>query len=136
MNIEIFTVCDFACDYGQSKLNIIGTFDHVNAPVYPFQMPQFAIATRLRIGNHEAGKHKMLIKIIDADGKMVNQVDGNLDVRKHPTEDYSVINIAMNVGNMKFPKPGKYAVEFYWDEEFQSGLTIHARQVQPMQRAA
>lgn len=136
MNLEIFTLCDYACDYGHSKLNIIGTFDHVFSPVYPFRLPQCAVATRMRIGNHEAGPHTMVIKIIDSEGKPIQSVEGKMTVPKHQTEDYVVINFPMNIGGLTFPKAGKYAAELHWDGEFQAGLTIYAVQVQPMQRAA
>ncbi len=137
MNIEIFSVCDFAADYGQGKLNLMGTFDTINAPALPFKLPHCAVAARLRIGNHEEGKHDFKIKFLDGHGKPFQQeLSGQMGVMKNPHNDYATVNIALNIGGLTFAKPGKYAVELHWDGEFQIGLTINVVQVQNMQKAA
>lgn len=137
MNIEIFSLCDYAADHGNGKLNVIGTFDTVNAPLFPFQLPHCAVAARLRIGNHESGNHNFEIKFMDAEAQPIQQsIKGQMAVMQHPTNDYSTINAAVIIGGLTFKKPGKYAVELHWDGEFQSGLTINVMQVQGMQRAA
>jgi hypothetical protein len=138
MNIEIFSLCDYASDYGQGKLNVIGTFDTINAPAFPFKLPHCAVAARLRIGNHEVGNHTFEIKFLDAEGKQFQDpLKGDMSIMKHPSNDYNTINLAVNIGGLTFNKAGKYAVEFHWDGEFQTGLTITAMQAQGgMQRAA
>ena len=126
MNAEIFTLCDYAADYGQGKLNVIGTFDQVNAPALPFSLPQCAVAARLRIGNHEAGKHRFEIRFLDSDGESFqNSISGDLDVKPNLHADYTSINIPINIAGLTFKKAGKHGIELYWEGEFVSGLTLN-----------
>jgi hypothetical protein len=126
MEVEIFTLADFAADYGQGKLNIIGTFDAIFPQQFPFVHPNCSLALRLRVANSESGMHNLNIKFIDPDGKDFNQpVNGDLQVAKNPNADYSTSNFILNFSNLKFDKPGKYAFELHWDGEFRSGLTLN-----------
>lgn len=140
MNIEIFSVCDYASDYGQGKLNVLGTFDTVFAPSYPFVLPQSAVAARIRVGRHEEGHHEFEIRFLDSDGNVFREgIKGQADIKLGANEDYSTFNMPINLGAIEFPKAGRYAVELHWDGEFAIGLTVKAvlaAQVQGMQKAA
>ena len=67
MEIEIFTLCDFAQD-NNSKLTIVGTFDSINGKQFPLQHPACAVACRLRFGAKETGDHSFRLRLIDAPG--------------------------------------------------------------------
>lgn len=129
MELEIFTLADHAADYGQGKLNVLGTFDTIIRPTYPNVLPHGSIALRIRVGNSEAGKHGFVLKFLKPEGGYFQpEVKGDLEVKQNPHSDYSTLNLAISFTNLKFDKPGKYAIEFHWDGEFRSGLTLNAIQ--------
>lgn len=125
MEIEIFSLADFANDSGNGKMNILGTFDQINVPALPFVLPHCAVATRIRIANSELGPHSFEIVCIDPDGNEFQRLPGNLNVQKNPNADYSAFNLPLNISNFKVDKIGKYAFELHYDGEFRSGLTMH-----------
>jgi hypothetical protein len=46
MEIEIFTLCDFAQD-NSGKLTVVGTFDGIHSKQFPFVQANFSVACRL-----------------------------------------------------------------------------------------
>jgi hypothetical protein len=48
MKVEIFTLCDAATTDAAGKLNILGSFDRLNATQTPVMHPQCALAIKLR----------------------------------------------------------------------------------------
>ena len=83
MEIEIFTLCDFAQD-NQSKLTIVGTFDSINAKQFPTQHPACSIACRLRFSSKEAGEHTFKLRLIDSDGKeIIQSIEGNMNIDEY-----------------------------------------------------
>ena len=63
MNIEIFTLCDYA-QSNNNKLTIVGTFDSFNAEKFPFTHPFFSIVARIRYNQDEI-KEKKYFKILE-----------------------------------------------------------------------
>jgi hypothetical protein len=124
MEIEIFTLADFAADYGNGKLIVSGTFDTIFAGKYPAVHPSCAIAIRIRVANSQAGQHDFELRPIGL--STVNPVKGTMDVKLNPNTDHSTLNIIVNLNNLKLEKAGKYSFEFYFDGEFRSGLNLYA----------
>lgn len=124
METEIFTVCDFAQD-NNGKLTIVGTFDRITPPAFPHVHPTFSIAVRLRFSQKELGSHKFQLKLNAPDESQVLPiVEGDIQVNKNPETDYTAINFAVNLNQVRFEKPGKYTIELFMDEEWISGLTL------------
>jgi hypothetical protein len=124
MEIEIFTLADFAADYGNGKLIITGTFDTIFSQSYPVVHPTCAIALRIRIANSETGYHDFELR--PKGFSTVEPVKGSMDIKPNPNADHSTFNIVVNFNNLKLEKPGKYAFEFYFDNDFRSGLSLYA----------
>jgi len=68
MEIEVFTLCDFAQDNG-GKLTIVGTFDSIGTKKIPATHPSCSLATRLRFSEKETGDHTFKFRLIDAERK-------------------------------------------------------------------
>jgi hypothetical protein len=139
MEIEIFTLADYAADQGNSKLTVVGTFDTLFAQQLPTAHPHCSIAIRIRIANSEAGKHAFEIKSLGPNGKeFTPPIKGDLTVMQNPNADYTTLNLVMGMNNLKFEKAGKYHFEFHFDREFRSGLTLTVVNGLPkgMQKAA
>jgi len=67
MEIEIFTLCDFAQD-NNSKLTVVGTFDSINSKQFPYVHGNFSVACRLRFSEKEIGIRDMRLRFIDGKG--------------------------------------------------------------------
>ncbi|RYZ53797.1 MAG: hypothetical protein EOP49_06570 [Sphingobacteriales bacterium] len=131
MEIEIFTLCDFAQEWG-GKLFINGTFDMINARSFPTTLNACTIAGKLRFSNKETGEHEFRLKIVDSTGKdLVQPIQGNINVPESPAFiDYSTIHFAVNLMQFQIPAAGSYAIELYLDGEWESGLKLTAVQQQ------
>lgn len=125
MLTEIFTMADFASVEINGKINVIGTFDLVGAHAVPVTHPHCAIALRFRLANKEAGQHSFEIIGKTPDGKVFIQNKQHGYFSENPQTDYITINCVMPMVGLKFDKFGKYVFEFYFDDEFQSGLSLH-----------
>ena len=128
MEIEIFTLCDFAQD-NQSKLTIVGTFDGISVKQFPVQHPSCAIACRLRFAAKEAGDHDFKLRMIDASGKeCIQPIQGNINIPIPPNGQVVSINLVVNFSQLQFTKAGRYAFELYIDGDWKSGLPLFVNQ--------
>ena len=129
MEIEIFTLCDFAQD-NSNKLTVVGTFDSINSKQFPFVQPGFSVACRLRFSEKEVGEHDMRLRFIDAKGKeFIKPVEGKMNIAEPKNGQYSAVNLVFNFNQVKFEKTGRYAFELYIDDEWESGLPLFVSQV-------
>ena len=71
MEVEIFTLCDAATVDAAGKLNILGSFDRLNARETPVTHPQCALAIKLRFQRVEEGQKRIRITFLDPDGAAV-----------------------------------------------------------------
>lgn len=130
MEIEIFTLCDFAQDV-MGKMNIIGTFDTVHLPQFPFVLPLACVAIKLRFGKSEEGEHNFKLQMLNTEGTPVFQpIEGNFNFKVPPQQDYMAIPLVFNIGQMNFTKPEKFAFELYIDGEWVSGLHLNVVKAQ------
>jgi hypothetical protein len=124
MNIEVFALCDAATDYG-GKLNLLGTFDRISARKFPAVHPQCAIALRLRFTKIEEGEHRIKITLVDEDGQPVFPgLDGKVGIRMAPRDQSVCANLVLNMGNMKFDKPGQYSLDLAVDSRHEKSLPL------------
>src|SRR5262245_49520192 len=116
MEIEIFTLCDFAQD-NNSKLTIVGTFDAIQSSKFPCSHPSCSVACRLRFAAKEAGQHDFKLRMIDAEGKELMQpLEANINIANPPNGQFATINIVLNFNQLQFEKPGRYSFELYIDD--------------------
>ena len=129
MEIEIFTLADFATD-NNSKLTIVGTFDSINTKQFPIQHPACSIACRLRFAAKESGDHSFRLRLIDTNGKeIIKSIEGNINIGNAPNGQFSSINMVVNFNQLQFEKAGRYSFELYIDGEWKSGLPLFLHQV-------
>lgn len=129
MEIEIFTLCDFAQD-NQSKLTVVGTFDSINSKQFPAQHPACTIACRLRFAPKEADTHDFKLRLIDAEGKeTITPVEGNININAPSNDRHITINLVINFNQLHFAKAGRYSFELYIDGDWKSGLPLYLNQV-------
>ena len=124
MEVEIFTVCDFAQD-NNGKLTIVGTFDRITATAFPCVHAQLSVALRLRFANSEAGVHTLKVRLTDnANINVIEPLQGEINVNPS-TLGYSAVNLVINFQGAKFEKEGRYSFELHVDDEWRSGLPFY-----------
>jgi hypothetical protein len=129
MEIEIFTLCDFAQD-NNSKLTIVGTFDSIHAKQFPVQHPFCTIACRLRFAAKEAGDHDFKLRMTDTEAKeMIQAIEGNINIAPPPNGQIVTINLVVNFNQLQFAKPGRYSFELFIDGEWKTGLPLFLNQL-------
>ncbi|MGF2414155.1 DUF6941 family protein [Ferruginibacter sp.] len=128
MEIEIFTLCDFAQD-NNSKLTVVGTFDSIHAKQFPAQHPACTVACRLRFSDKEAGDHDFKLRMTDAAGKeTIQPIEGNINIPAAANGRVVTINLVINFNQLQFTKPGRYSFELYIDGDWKSGLPLFLNQ--------
>ena len=129
MEIEIFTLCDFAQD-NNSKLTVVGTFDSIHSKQFPFVQAMFSVACRLRFSEKEVGQRDMRLRFIDGAGKeLIKPVEGQMNIQKPRNGQYSAVNLVFNFNQVKFESDGRYSFELYIDDQWASGLPLFINQV-------
>ena len=129
MEIEIFTLCDFAQDNG-GKLIIVGTFDSMQAKSFPVRHSACSIACRLRFSKKEFGPHTVTIRFIDTDNKeLVQPLEAEIMVQEPVATQHSTINLVINYNNIEFKTAGRYFFELSIDGEWKSGLSLQLSKI-------
>ena len=129
MEIEIFTLCDYAQDM-KGKFVIVGTFDTIFPKLYPCVHASCSVALRLRFSEEESGEHMMKLKIIDGKGnELVKNIEGKIQVQSPAKGYHSTINFALQFNQLKFESAGKYGIELYMDDEWRSGLPLRLHEL-------
>ena len=129
MEIEIFTLCDFAQDNG-GKLIIVGTFDSMQAKSFPVRHPACSIACRLRFSKKEYGPHTVTIRFIDSqNNELVQPLEAEIMVEEPVRTEHSTINLVINYNNVEFTAAGRFSFELSMDGEWKSGLPLQLSKI-------
>lgn len=127
MNIQIAVLCDAATDYN-GKLNILGTFDTIITSQLPAVHPQCSIALRLAFNKIEEGSHKVKMNFVDEDGRLVMpSIDMPVDVVVPNELNFLVRNFVINIQQLKFEKPGQYAIDVAVDNRHEASIPLLVR---------
>ncbi|WP_143961331.1 DUF6941 family protein [Litoribacter populi] len=133
MELEIFTLCDYAVESQPGKLTFVGTFDTIFCQNIPVIHPSCSLALRLRVANKEAGIHALELIFQSPSGNEISKIDGELEFRVNEFANYSTTNFVINFGNLELSELGTYTFELRIDGEFMSGLSMHVTKIDPSQ---
>jgi hypothetical protein len=116
MKVEIFTLCDAATTDAAGKLNILGSFDRLNATQTPVMHPQCALAIKLRFERVEEGTKSIRIQFVDADGKSVMPtLNTTSQVQFRPSDSTATASLVLVIQQLKLPKFGEYSIDLAVD---------------------
>lgn len=129
MNIQIAVLCDAATDYA-GKMNLLGTFDTIVARQFPAVHPSCTVALRMAFDRNEEGKHKVSMNFVDDDGRSIMpSIEMPIDVELPPDSIFLSRNFIVNIQQMKFDRPGHYAIGVLMDGRLESSIPLFVRQV-------
>ena len=120
-------MCDAATD-SAGKLNILGTFDTINAAQVPAIHPQCSIALRIIFQKIEEGAHKLKLNFVDEDGKLVMpSIDIPVEVSVPEEVTFVSRNFIINIQQLKFDKPGQYAIDIALDGRHEGNVPLQVK---------
>lgn len=135
MNVEIFTLCDSAADYG-GRLSVLGVFDSIQAPAVPAVHPHCAVAARLRFEDSEVCDHEIALSVIDGDGRDI-MPKIRMKIPSPPRDSETMCaNLVLNMNHPRFPRFGEYSIDLAIDGQMRARLPFLVRPAQPMPKAA
>src|SRR4030042_3179220 len=110
MKVDFAFICDYA-DAG-GKINALGIgFDTIYARKVPVKHPIFSFVLQLRASLEDVGTKKIEVRLIDEDGKdIVPAINKIIQIRRPSTGTEIVTRIALQFGNVQFPRYGHYSI--------------------------
>ena len=116
MTAEIFTLCDAATTDAAGKLNILGSFDRLNAAQVPVTHPQCALAIKLRFKRVEEGPKSIRINFVDEDGKsFMPTLTTTTQVKFGPNDFTATASLVLIIQQLKLPRFGEYSIDLAVD---------------------
>ncbi len=131
MKVEIFTLCDAATVDAAGKLNILGSFDRLNAREAPVIHPQCALAIKLRFERVEEGQKQLRIAFVDQDGAAFMQnLDATAEVRFHGDDPSVTVSLALNIQQLRLPRFDEYSIDLAVDGRQEASIPLFVKPVQ------
>ena len=131
MKVEIFTLCDAATVDAAGKLNILGSFDRLNAREVPIVHPHCALAIKLRFERVEEGQKRLRIAFVDQDGAAIMQnLDATTEVRFHGDDPSATVSLALNIQQLRLPRFDEYSIDLAVDGRQEASIPLFVKPVQ------
>lgn len=113
MELVSFVVCQSANLGPDGTFNILGGGrDRLAAPSFPLVVPTMTLVLRVEASPSELGQHRLGIRIVDADGRLLMAPP---DAEFVIAPGRRLVNFLMEVTNLRFPAAGSYGVEVRLD---------------------
>jgi hypothetical protein len=136
MDIQVAVLCDAATD-SHGKLNILGTFDTINAAQLPAVHPACSIALRLVFSKMEEGKRELKLNFVDDDGKLVMpSIDIPVEIAVPEDTAFISRNFIINIQQLRFERPGHYGIDLALNGHHVGSIPLLVRHIAPQQPAA
>ena len=130
MKVEIFTLCDAATADAGGKLNILGSFDRINAAQVPVTHALCALAIKLRFERLEEGQKRIRISFMDSDGTAVMPtLDATTQVNFPPGEHTVTACLVLQIQQMKLPNYGEYSIDLGVDGRHEASIPLFVRPI-------
>jgi len=128
MKVEIFTLCDAATVDAAGKLNILGSFDRLNAREVPVIHPQCALAIKLRFERVEEGQKRLRIAFVDQDGvAFMQNLDATTEVRFDGDDPSATVSLALNIQQLRLPRFDEYSIDLAVDGRQEASIPLFVR---------
>lgn len=130
MKVEIFTLCDAATADSGGKLNILGSFDRINAGGIPVTHPLCALAMKLRFERLEEGPKRIRISFVDSDGTAIMPtLEAGTQVNFPPNESSVTACFVLQIQQLKLPNYGEYSIDLAVDGRHEASIPLFVKQI-------
>lgn len=135
MNVDVFTLCDFATAESGDRMTIVGTFNSIRAREAPVVHPFCALAVIMRFQKIEEGTKKIRVSLIDLDGRpIIPTLDAQLNVRVNPDDSDTSLPLVLVIQQISLPRFGEYWFDLAVDGRREATIPLYVRQVQSPQQ--
>jgi len=125
MKVEIFTLCDAATVDAAGKLNILGSFDRLNAKEAPITHPQCALALKLRFETAEQGQKRIRIAFVDSDGgSVMPTLEATTQVQFRPGDSSVTTSLVLIIQQLKLPRFEEYSIDLTVDDHHVASIPL------------
>jgi len=128
MDIVFAVLADAANVSQEGKLNILGTFGHINASTFPARHPEMQLVVRMEASPAEAGTQKKLeVKVLDEDGQQIGSYQGDFIVPPAAKAgERAQMQMVMRLVDTVFPEQGRYQFAILIDDrtEYEVPLNV------------
>jgi hypothetical protein len=102
--LEYVHICDYAFTGEGNKACIIGLFDAINAPVFPYTHPIMYVTSKFQGAAHEVVRAR--VELARPNGEALAQMDPEFVMGPE-----GGTNVHIQLVGITFPEPGRYAVK-------------------------
>lgn len=126
MKVTLATLCDYANVTVEGKLNILGTFQEINAPVLPFALPVMFLVVGFSAAPSEApSKKQVTVKLLAEDGAELLTAVQEIDLPKPPRPGARLLaSTVLGLAGIAFPKAGDYAFSILVDGDEKESVPL------------
>jgi hypothetical protein len=127
LRIEIFSLCEGAVEQN-GRLFLLGIFENVSAPCFPFVLPEMAVVLRVRFWPAEPQQFSARLVVTNPDGRPVTQIPEGLGANPaaHGEQSRSC-NLILHIQNLPIDEPGDYSVDFCLNNRLEARLPFSIR---------
>jgi hypothetical protein len=123
-SVVAMLVCDqIIAEQGTNKKSLIGIFEHLGSTSFPVQVGRISVYAKLV---DALGKHHFRLRLVTLkDEKLIMEIGIDADVKEG-----GGVELALNMGNLTLPEPGKYEFQLYAEDIYLHRVTMDAALVQ------
>ncbi len=128
MEVALAVAADLASVTAEGKLNILGIFDRLNAPIFPFALPQMFLAVRLSFSPDEVDHDANLrIELVNARDSQMVALQGSLRTPTSLPEGSTqgLINQIVGVAGLTFETGGAYRFRIFLNDIEQNSIHLY-----------
>ncbi len=127
----LLVVADYANLTGNNKLNIMGIFNEITPPAYPYVLPSMFVIFKTRAELGEYGTTRTFtIKFMDADGHDILAIPQEITIPNVVQGRRPEINGVLALNGLPFEKPGRYVFVLMVDRDAKGEVSIEANEPQ------
>jgi hypothetical protein len=125
MRVDLALLADYAAITNDRKLIVSGVFDAVLIGKVPGKLSRMMLALKLRVYGDEPEEHKVLVRLVEPDGKdVIPATDLGMSVRREDPSLDVVSPLVVSFDNVMFQRVGPYSIDVFLDGAFADRVTF------------
>lgn len=124
-NVVAMLICDqVITEMGTNKKSLIGVFDNFFSLAFPSVLPRLAVYVKLADAE---GDYLFKLRIVKLEDE---SLVAGIGVQVQIADIRRYAEVALNMGSIPIPEPGKYEFQLYADDVYLHRITVQAELAQ------
>ena len=134
MHVQYVALCDQIILGNDARPSLIGVFNDLQLPNFPFTLPRLSFAARILMTAEEVGRsYKVEVSISDPSGQEVGRPGGDLTLPPPPRGIDSVaVDVPLEFPFFEIPAEGRYTFLLHIDGKALAGVQLSIRRAPAM----